>query len=462
MKKIIIGCMVLVVVLLSFLIYKKAKTQAPVEDPEKVKSEFKSLDGIVIDKDLNQITLQDKDNIIYTFFDQYMDVEIGDHLVLKYTGLLNKNTEIQGNSVSEYSRLNQVINDSGIPSEWDDNGIFRDYYKKAYQKLKTLSLEEKIGQVLLVRYPKDKQTEMVKKTNIAGFVFYEKDFKDKSEKEVKDMIDMLQNASKIPLLTAVDEEGGKVIRISSNPKLTDSKFQSSSELYHNGGMEAIKKDTLKKSSILKNLGLNLNLAPVVDVSTDPNAYIYSRTLGQDTTLTSEFAKTVIETSKNTGVSYTLKHFPGYGNNTDTHITQSIDNRTLDDLMKHDFPPFRTGIEAGAESVLVSHNTVNAIDSTNATSLSRSAHNLLRNELKFTGIIMTDDLDMGSVSSIPNKTVKALQAGNDLIITSDYEESIQEIKSALANHSMNESLIDHAAFRVLAWKYYKGLIFDNQK
>jgi len=95
-------------------------------------------------------------------------------------------------------------------------------------------------------------------------------------------------------------------------------------------------------------------------------------------------------------------------------------------------------------------------------LSPTIHNLLRNDLGFTGIVITDDLAMGATSGITNATVKALQAGNDLIITTDYQNSVYEIQKALQDGVVDNSLIDKAAFRILAWKYYKGLMFENEK
>ena len=213
--------------------------------------------------------------------------------------------------------------------------------------------------------------------------------------------------------------------------------------------------------MLNSLGLNVNLAPVVDVSTDPNDYMYNRALGEDTITTVTFAETVIEASKGKGVSYVLKHFPGYGNNADTHTGTSTDNRTLEDIKNNDLPPFSAGIKKEAEAVLVSHNIINSIDSSNAASLSPSVHNLLRNELSFTGVVITDDLAMGAVSSISDNAVKAVLAGNDLLITTDYDGSFISIKEAISDGTISEELIDKLAFRVIAWKYYKGLMFNSK-
>lgn len=425
------------------------------------KEETKKITATVMSMDEGSITVQDDNQVIYTFLGENIKAETGEAIHIEYSGKLNKNKDIQDSEIIRYTTTTVSLDDNGIPTSWLDNGIFSNYYILANAKLKTLSLDEKIAQLLLVRYPTN-GVEEVKKYQFGGYVFFEKDFKDKTEQEVKDRMAHVQEVSKIPLLTAVDEEGGKVVRISSNKNLVDEPFKSSQELYKNGGFERIKQDTIEKSKILNNLGLNVNLAPVVDVSTNASDYMYPRTLGEDTALTSTYAKTVINASKKTGVSYTLKHFPGYGNNKDTHQGSTTDNRTYDDILKNDIPPFETGIKEEAEAVLVSHNTVTSIDPNNPASLSPSVHNLLRNKLAFTGIIMTDDLAMGATSSIDNAVIKALLAGNDMVITTDYEEDIRAIKNAVYNNTIDENLIDKLAFRVLAWKYYKGLMFENHK
>lgn len=451
-KYIILMCAVILIVVSSFIFINKKEEQK--------EESTSTINATIIGKDDSLVTIETSNNMIYTLNYSSNNVELGNNVAIEYTGLLNQDSKIQDISVVNFKVLETVLSDD-IPDEWQDNGIFKQNYKLAYQKLKTLSLDEKIGQLLLVRYNEDKAIEDLKKYNFGGFVFFEKDFTSKSEQDVKDMINNVQKISKIPLLTAVDEEGGKIVRISSNPNLVSEKFKASSELYNTGGLDLIKQDTINKSKVLNNLGLNLNLAPVVDVSTNSSDYIYDRTLKQNTDITASYAKTVIEASKNTGVSYTLKHFPGYGNNSDTHTGSSVDNKSLDDIKKDDLPPFRSGIEAGAEAVLVSHNIVNAIDSTNPASLSTGVHNLLRNDLGFTGIVITDDISMQALDSISNTTVNALLAGNDLIITTDYDKSFNEIKDAINNKTLSESLIDKLAFRVLSWKYYKNLITDTK-
>ncbi len=447
------------ILLLSLFLIVLGSTNLLVKDEIK---ETNKLKATIVSREKNKLTVQDKNNVIYTFQNIENDFKVGDILELEYSGDLNKNMEKQNNTIINCVDVKEDTDSNGIPLEWMDKGIFSSFYILAKNKLDELTLDEKIGQLLLVRYPDDNQVEILKNKQFAGFTFYEKDFKDKTREEVIEMMGQLQNAAKTPLLTAVDEEGGTVVRVSSNKKLRDSKFLAPSELYKNGGLARIEEDTLDKSNFLFDLGINVNLAPVVDVSSSDEDYIYDRSLQEDTKKTAEYAKTVISTSKKGLVSYVLKHFPGYGNNDDTHDGQSEDNRSLETIKENDLPPFKAGIDALAEAVLVSHNTIKNVDADNPASLSVSVHNMLRSDLGFTGIIITDDMEMGAVKSIDNKIVKALKAGNDLIMVTDYEEAFTQIKKALDEGELSEELINKLAFRVIAWKYYKGLLFEFSK
>lgn len=417
---------------------------------KKENKSINSLEGTVLSYKEDKLTIQDDKKAIYTFKIQDEDINIGEHIILEYIGLIDKLKTMQDNKVVSY----QVVNTETSLSV--DEGIFSLYYKQAKEKLSTMSIDEKIKQLLLIRYP-DKSI-----ADVCGYVFYEKDFKDKTEDEVKNMINNLQENSKIPLLTSVDEEGGKIVRISSNKNLVSEKFMSSKELYAKGGLPLIEEDVKNKSAVLKRLGLNVNLAPVVDVADDENAYIYQRTLGEDVNITSNYAASVINASKGTDVSYVLKHFPGYGNNLDTHINSSKDIRSYDEIMSKDILPFKKGIENGAEAVLISHNIISSIDEHNPATLSVSVHNILKSDLGFTGVTITDDLDMGATKDIDKKYQKAIIAGNDLLIVTDYDKAIEELKNGVATNEISEVLIDQASLKVLAWKYYKNLMVENQK
>ena len=451
MKKKIIICLsiILFVVLTTFLVKNNTTTT----------EKTGTMKATVLEVNSDYVKVSDQDNVIYTF--KGVDdepFEVGKNVEIKYSGTLDRNKETQSASIISAAAY---TDDGDVPFSLNDNGMFSEFYQMAYNKLKTMSQDEKIGQIFLVRVPSENQISDLQKYYFGGYLLFERDFKDKTKEDVINMINEYQESANIPLLIATDEEGGDVSRLSSNKNIVQEPFKSPSQLYQSGGMDTIREDTIYKSEVLKSLGINVNLAPVVDVATDPDSYMYERTIKESTSVTSQYAKTVIESSKNTGVSYTLKHFPGYGNNADTHTSSTTDNRTYSAIMEDDIPPFKAGIKAGAEAVLVSHNTVPALDKDNPASLSATVHNVLRNELSFTGIIITDDLDMGAITD-GNAVIKAILAGNDLIIVTDYESAISKVKDALENGDIGESLIDKMAFRVLAWKYYKGLMYDVLK
>ena len=417
------------------------------------------LTATVIKSDQEKITVQDKNDIIYTFSVEKATYEAGDKLILEYTGLLNKNKEQQVNKLVSIKPVSQ--DEEGLKT-YPLDGLFSQFNILASNKLKEMSLDEKIGQLLLVKYPENDFEEAINKYKVGGFVFFEDDFENKSVKEVQQMLSNVQSHSKIPLLTAVDEEGGEIVRVSSNEQLAAEPFKSSNQLYNEGGFTLIKKDTINKSLLLEELGLNVNLAPVVDVSTSPSDFMYKRTIGYDTEITSEYAKTVIEANKKTGVSYVLKHFPGYANNPGTHEGQIIDNRKYEEIAKRDLPPFEAGINSAAEAILVSHITTTSIDKNNPASLSASVHNLLRNNLGFTGIIMTDNLETGATTNIKDAPLKALLAGNDIIMMTNYKEGFNIIKKAVIDGTISEEFIDNAVHRIIAWKFYKGLMYEKTK
>lgn len=367
--------------------------------------------------------------------------------------------KVNSSLVSDKHETIPVSEDDFTPRRKD---LFSEFYLLSENYMKNMSLDDKIGQILLVRYDESNKDDAVDKYKVGGFVFFANAFNGKSKDEVIKMISSLQDKTKVPLLTAVDEEGGNVVRVSSNTSLRSEKFKSPSELYNTGGLDLIKEDTIEKSKLLKSLGLNVNLAPVVDVSTNPDDYIYERTLKQDVSKVSDYAKTVIDASKGTNVSYVLKHFPGYGSNSDTHVGESKDDRTLTELINNSFPPFESGIESGAEAILVNHSTVTALDRNNPASLSSAVHNYLSEQLGFSGITITDDLAMSSLSGITNKYEKAVLAGSDILIVTDFEEAFNEIKNAVRDGRISEEKIDELVKRVIAWKYSKGLMYNTQK
>lgn len=445
MKKILLISLLLITSISLYLLVLANKENINEEETNSLPKEEKhnQISALIIKKAPTYLTLLFEDNTISNINSLNDDsLEIGNTIKITYDNELDPLKENQDIKIINY----QKEEDNFFLKE---DGFLSSYYNKAYQKLKELSQKEKIGELFLLRYP-DK---LNKANYVGGYVFYAKDFKNKSKSSITKMITSLQENRNIKLLTAVDEEGGTVTRLSHIAK-----FSSPQELYKEGGFSKIEEDTINKSKLLEELGLNLNLAPVVDISTNKDDYIYKRTLGEDEVLTSKYAKTVIEASKNYNVSYTLKHFPGYGNNIDTHYNSSLDTRTYEELVNKDLIPFEEGIKSGAEAILVSHNIVSALTNEPA-SLSIIIHNLLRKNLNFKGIVITDDISMKAVSENNDSTLKALLAGNNLIITSNYQESYSEISKALQDNIIPEEYLDYLVLRNLAWKYSKNLISE---
>ncbi len=346
------------------------------------------------------------------------------------------------------------------PKEWQDNGIFSDYYEKAYLKMKNMSIEQKAGQIILGAYPSDGAYETAKEYYLGGYVLFWKDLEDKTKDQIIIENSSYSQAHDIPMIISTDEEGGTVSRLSGHNMLKTDDFLSPRDLYEKGGIEEIKQDAVRKSNLLNNLKINTNLAPVCDICTGEDKFMYDRSIGQDVDITCNFVREVTKISQQNGVSVTLKHFPGYGNNTDTHTGIAIDNRNYETFESTDLKPFQAGIDEGAHLVLVSHNIINCMDPDRPASLSPAVHELLRNKLGFTGIIVTDDLSMGAISEYSpdvSPVVSAFLAGNDMLCVADIDTSYEKILAAAKDGTISEDLLDHAVMRILAWKYAKGLI-----
>ena len=334
-------------------------------------------------------------------------------------------------------------------SEGEENKVIED-------KLAAMTLEEKVGQLFWARVPSNHQIDY----HLSGYILFGRDFEGRSLEDIKALTKGYQAAAKIPLLIGSDEEGGTVTRISS---ILETPFQSPMALYHQGGMEAVLSDTKQKAELLKSVGINAGLFPVVDLARDQSAFIYDRTIGQDAQTTASYVQQVVVELKKSKVGSTLKHFPGYGDNGDSHTAIIQDNRSLDELRQADFLPFQAGIDAGADSVLVSHNILSKID-TVPSSISPKITDLLRKELHFKGVIMTDDFDMAGIADFVSQEEAAFQvivAGNDLILGSSYQTQIPYLLKKISSGELTEERIDESVRRILTWKYDLGLLGESQ-
>ena len=370
----------------------------------------------------------------------------------------SENNQVHINQLANES-TNQIANEKQVETE-KTKELFEEYYNQAENILKSMTLEEKVGQMFLARYPESNVINEIKNEAPGGYVLFGRDFDNKTKQQMKDELNKNQQASKIPLILGVDEEGGTVVRVSSHKAFRETKFLSPQQIWAQGQLPAILEDSKEKSKLLKEIGLNMNLTPVADVPTNKNAFIYDRAYGRGAEKTAIYVSELIKTMNNDKMISAMKHFPGYGDNVDTHTGIAIDKRPYSTFEKLDFLPFKSGIEAKGPFILVSHNIVEAMDDKNPASLSKKVHQILKEDLQFTGLIITDDLAMKAVEEyVKNEeaAVQAVIAGNDMIISSDFTKQKSEIITAVKNNKIDENRINESVKKILACKYAYGII-----
>lgn len=339
--------------------------------------------------------------------------------------------------------------------------LFGAYYGLAEETLKNMTLEEKVGQMFLVSYPGyNVAMNQIAGAAPAGYVLFARDFQYSNPTSIRGNMDTLKSNSKYGLMLGCDEEGGGVVRFSMYTQYRATRFQSPLNLFKQGGLQAIFDEAAEKADMMKNLGLNYNLAPVVDMPRNSWSYIYGRSLGQDAATTAEFSSGVVNIWNEHGMMATLKHFPGYADNVDTHTGVAVDNRSAETFWNEDLQPFISGANAGVPMIMVNHNIINCWDGTRPASLSEAVHNVLRYDIGYTGLIITDGLTMGAVKSYATNGEAAVQAvlcGNDMICTEDFYGQYREVLNAVKDGRIPEEMVNNAVRRVLACKYTYGVL-----
>lgn len=161
-----------------------------------------------------------------------------------------------------------------------------------------------------------------------------------------------------------------------------------------------------------------------------------------------------------GVGSVIKHFPGHGNNTDTHFYTTRDTRSLEELKENDLIPFQAAMDEENSAIMIGHTVVEALDDEYPASLSKKVHDYIRNQMSFDGLIMPDALDMDTVSSSfngENVAVLAIMAGNDILCTSEYKEQYEAVLQAVKDNKISIEQIDESVLRILRWKLQLGII-----
>ena len=447
-KFILLGLLIIIMVatMVCYMQNKYKNDKQKLESINYDETESTNIEGLIIYQDENTTYLCDKDQIIYEFSNQEINSNVNDYVKISYEGQLDKNKSKQDITITNVEKLDK---------EFTLESLNNNNTKKAKEIVNKMSLEEIVGELYMVHHT-SKSLEDVEKYHLGGLVLFGEAFKNKTKDEVINMINNLQKKAFVPLLLGVDEEGGTVVRISSNKNLRSSAFLSPRTLYNEGGFTLIKEDNIEKNNLLKSLGININLAPVLDISNDKNDYIYSRSIGLSPKLTGDFAITIIESSKESGIVNVLKHYPGYSKNKDTHKSSSIDTRTISEV-EDDLIPFKMAIDNGAEAIMISHNTVTALDDKNPASISIDNHNYLRSTLNFKGMIITDALNMGATADIESMGIKSILAGNNILVTKNYARDIKEIFDNVSNGNLSNKYLECLVIKIIEWKIEMGLI-----
>lgn len=331
-----------------------------------------------------------------------------------------------------------------------------------------MSLEQKLGQMMIVQfvgpsYSLELST-MVSQYNVGAVLIFSANQNIHDKAQLKDLIQQMQANSSIPMAVAIDQEGGYVDRLATldGPRPSEAKIGAS------GNPSKATAAGVQDAQDLASYGINLNLAPVVDVTNVYNAQLDTRTYGNNPALVTQMASAYLQGLQKSGkVLGTLKHFPGLGDvAVDPHIGVPRLTRSLDNLNSIDWTPYRTLIQQGnVHAIMVTHELVTAVDPTTPSSLSRKVvTGVLRQQLGFQGVIMTDSLTMEGIlayATASQAAAMAVEAGADLLMgastPSDVASMIDGIKQAINNGDISQQQIDDSVRRILTMKYNMGLL-----
>lgn len=338
---------------------------------------------------------------------------------------------------------------------------------RAEELLAGMSLREKLCQLMIVRTEvltgESPVTAAGETTRLAleqypvGGLIYSVDNL-VTQEQTREMIENTQSYSKIPLIISADEEGGNVGRLMYKLGTT---FIHSMYSYKDMGEDTAYQNALTIGTDMVSCLFNTDFAPVADVWTNPaNTVIGDRAYSDEFGQASELVAAAVRGFTESGVICCVKHFPGHGDtSTDTHEGAAVVDKSLEELRAGEFLPFEAGIEAGVDMVMVGHITVTAVDDEPATISHEVITGLLREELGWDGVVVTDSLDMGALAGyeIGEVCVKYLEAGGDIMLgIPDLAAALTALETAVTEGRLTEQRIDESALRVLMLKLSHGI------
>lgn len=330
--------------------------------------------------------------------------------------------------------------------------------EKVDKIVESMSQTEKLGQMVMIGIQGTKVDDdslyMLNQYHMGGVILFDRNME--SPEQVKQLTSDLQAQSneKVPLFIGIDEEGGDVVRMAE--KLTPPPSQK--EIGSTGDIEQAKTWAIKTAKSLKDMGINVNFAPVADVGSNDK-----RSYSTDANTVIDFVRAATKGYQQENIIYSLKHFPGIGKGkVDSHVDSSNIDASKDTLMAEDILPFKTIIDENEPNdyfILVSHLKYPALDEEYPASLSsKIMTDLLRNELGYKGIIITDDMEMGAVANhndFRSIGVKAVKAGVDIVLVCHEYEHQQEVYlgllDAVNSGEISQERIDESVKRIIKVK-----------
>lgn len=330
------------------------------------------------------------------------------------------------------------------------------------EQIKLMSLEEKLGQMVmagLAGYEADDSTrKLLESYHVGGFILYGSNVESPEQLlALTNSLKSINAGSKLPLFISVDEEGGRISRMPKELKNIPAnkvigKINSKEFSYELGGLLAEK---------IKAFGFNMNFAPVLDINSNPkNPVIGDRAFGSDERVVSELGVETMKGMKAAGIIPVVKHFPGHGDTSvDSHVgLPSVDN-DLERLKSFELIPFAKAIEDGADVVMAAHILLPEIDSEYPATLSKTIiTDILRGQMNFDGVVITDDITMGAIAEnyeLGAAALKAIEAGSDIILVAHGNDNaitvLKSMKEAAEKGLLSEDRINQSVYRILKLK-----------